>query len=456
MADAPTMFASLEGLPTTMGAGHTPKNLKPIDTGVPLPAINSDREFKSRYDEDTMVVGTEGFTIFASLNYHPDLEDVGSNFVEGDKVVGQVTPKTYFRFTIGKTPSYSFYFGDDAPSYNLVAETTLVESIEINQKNKMVKVNFDNDIPSMVIRGQKLKWPYADEQATNGYYYTGGDGGFPSILMGVAPYNINTARMFRDNSEDLEEILPKLSSDGDGVFMWNSDSAELYFSPASFTVNKDLENEFLLPPTVDFSQVQPIDMKNSYIQFQVVIQNASLRTNNYTGKDPDADKGILLSTIQFPGDENLLAPMGLDGDGTRVACGMDSPQGRVLKSVTPSGSPVEQVRLDFTDGSHYTFPDAETGLFIATDKEFPSQVLEGKVENLIVAQGSPKEAHAKETKNRIERNINQKLTAYDGDNVVTKALCWRVFQDGNVAFKVLVPSPDGKGSKLITIPMSKV
>ena len=59
-------------------------------------------------------------------------------------------------------------------------------------------------------------------------------------------------------------------------------------------------------------------------------------------------------------------------------------------------------------------------------------------------------------KNRIESNINPKLTAYDGDNVVTKALCWRVFQDGNVAFKVLVPSPDGKGSKLITIPMSKV
>ena len=102
MADAPTMFASLEGLPTTMGAGHSPKNLKPID---------SDREFKSRYDEDTMVVGTEGFTIFASLNYHPDLEDAGSNFVEGEQIVGQVTPKTYFRFTIGKTPSYSFYFG---------------------------------------------------------------------------------------------------------------------------------------------------------------------------------------------------------------------------------------------------------------------------------------------------------------------------------------------------------
>ena len=452
MADASMMFASLEGLPTTMGVGNVPANMKPISTGVTLPAINSDREFKARYKKDTMVVGNDGFTIFVSMENHTELENVGSN----GGFMGQVTPKTYFQFTIGKTPSYSFYFGDSAPSYNLLAESILVTSIEINQDKKRVKVNLSDDLPPINILNNKFKWAFADETATNGYYYIKGEPQFPAVVMGVVPYNINTARMFRDEHDVLEDLIPKMNSDGDGVLMWDGDSAQVYFSPDSFTADDDLDKEFLLPPTVDFSQEKPIDMKNSYIQFQVVIQNVSLRTNNYTGKDPDTDKGILLSTIQFPGDEDLLAPMGLSEDGTRVACGMDSPQGRVLKSVTPSGSPVTQVRLDFTDGSHYTFPNVETGLFTATDKEFPSQMLEGKVENLILAQGSPKEAHAKETKNRIERNINQKLTAFDGEDVVTKALCWRVFQDGVQTFKVLVPSPDGNGSKLITIPMNKV
>ncbi len=446
------MFASLEGLPTTMGAGKLPSNMKPISTGVSLPAISSDREFKTRYKTDTMVIGNDGFTIFASMENHSELENLGSN----GGFEGQVTPKTYFQFTVGKTPLYSFYFGDSAPSFNLLSPSVMVTSIEINQQKKTIKVNLSDDVPSINIKHKKFTWGYADATATNGFYYIKGETAYPAVVMGVVPYNIKTARMFRDEHDELEDLIPKMNADGDGVLMWDGDSAQVYFSPDSFASNGDLDKEYLLPPTVDFSQEKPIDMKNSYIQFQVVIQNASLRTNNYTGKDPDSDKGILLSTIQFPGDEDLLAPMGLSEDGTTVACGMDSPQGRVLKSVTPSGSPVSQVRLDFTDGSHYTFPNVETGLFTATDKEFPSQMLEGKVENLILAIGSPKEAHAKETKNRIERNINQKLTAFDGNDVVTKALCWRVFQDGVQTFKVLVPSPDGNGSKLITIPMNKV
>ena len=448
------MFASLEGLPTTMGVGKLPSNMKAISTGVSLPAITSDREFKARYEKDTIVVGTKDFTVFASLDNHKELEDVGSN----GGFVGQVTPKTYFCFTIGKTPSYSFYFGDSAPSYNLLSESILVESIEINRdgNKNTVKVNFSGGIAQISIRNKKFRWSFADENATNGYYSMPTDPQFPAILMGVVPYNIATAKMFRDGKDELEELIPKMNTEGDGVLMWDADSAKVYFSPASFTFDDALDKEYLKSPNVEFGDLKPIDMKKSYIRFQVVIQNSSLRTNNYTGKSPDSDKGILLSTIQFPGDEDLLAPMGIDDKGTRVACGMDSAKGRVLKSITPSGSPVQQVRLDFNDGSHYIFPNADTGLFTATDKEFPSQMLEGKVENLIEAIGSPKDAHAKEMKNRIERNVNLKLTAFDGDKVVTKALCWRVFQGGNVAFKVLVPSPDGKGSKLITIPMNMV
>ena len=57
----------------------------------------------------------------------------------------------------------------------------------------------------------------------------------------------------------------------------------------------------------------------------------------------------ILFSLQFPGDEELLAPMGVGDDGTTVACGMESPAGRVLKSIKPvvKNGNVEQVEMKF-------------------------------------------------------------------------------------------------------------
>ena len=48
MAKTTSMFASLEGLPTEMGNGEVFKKMKPVSTGISLPANDGDREFKKK------------------------------------------------------------------------------------------------------------------------------------------------------------------------------------------------------------------------------------------------------------------------------------------------------------------------------------------------------------------------------------------------------------------------
>ena len=440
MATKTSMFASLEGLPTNMGGGNVFDKMNPISKGVSLPASNTDREFKKAYNTEPMDVTTKGFTIFVSLNTDKD-SDTGM-------LGGNTPPVTYFKFTIGETPTFSFYFGDDAPSYNMVIPTTKVSTIIIDRKKNLVSVKMDDD-SIIEVKNSNLSWTFADKNATNGYYYEKSY----NMMIGVQPYNLTTATLFREQNDELENLIPQLEKDGKGMYLWTIDSAKTYFSPQSFTFDKDLDKEFLLPANVNYDSLNAIDTKKSYISFTVAVENKAKRTNNFTGKH-GSDSSYLVSLL-FPGDEELLAPMGVGDDGTTVACGMDSPAGRVLKSITPvvKDGNVEQVRLEFRDGSHYIFPDAETGLFTATDKQFTDQMLEGKVKNMIVGIGSPKEAHAKEVVTRLEQDIDTSKTIMVNGKPQTKAIAWTTLNPPMM--KVIVPNPNGKGSKLITIPLTK-
>jgi hypothetical protein len=440
MAKKTSMFASLEGLPTTMGGGKAYPKMKPISEGVNLPASDTNREFKKAYDTEAMDIDTKGFTIFISLNTDKD-SDTGM-------LGGNTPPTTYFKFTIGETPTFSFYFGDDAPSYNMVIPTTKVSTIIIDRKKKLVSVKMDDD-SIFEVKNSNMSWTFADKDATNGYFYEKSY----NMMIGVQPYNLTTATLFREKKDELENLIPQLEKDGMGMYLWTIDSAKTYFSPQSFTFDKDLDKEFLLPASVNYDDIDALDTKKSYVSFTVAVENKAKRTNNYTGRH-SGDSSYLVS-LQFPGDEELLAPMGVGDDGTTVACGMESPAGRVLKSITPvvkSGS-VEQVKLEFQDGSNYIFPDAETGLFTATDKQFPDQMLEGRVMNMIVGAGSPKENHAKDVATRLEQDIDMSKTVMVDGTPQTKAIAWKTLSP--LALKVIVPNPNGKGSKLITIPLIK-
>jgi len=424
-----------------MGGGNVFDKMKSISKGVSLPASDTDREFKKAYDTESMVVNTKGFTIFISLNTDKD-SDTGL-------LGGNTPPTTYFKFTIGETPSFSFYFGDEAPSYNMVIPTTKVETIIIDRKKKLVSVSM-NDDSVFEVKNSTFSWTFADKVATNGYFYEKAY----NMMIGIQPYNLTTATLFSENKDELEILIPnELAPNGMGLYLWTIDSAKTYFSPQSFTFDTDLDKEFLLPAKVNYDSIDSIDTKNSYVSFTVAVENKAKRTNNFTGRH-SGDSSYFVS-LQFPGDEELLAPMGVGDDGTTVACGMDSPAGRVLKSITPvlKGGIVEQVKLEFRDGSNYIFPDAETGLFTATDKQFPDQMLEGKVKNMIVGIGSPKEAHAKEVATRLEQDIDMSKTVMVNGKPQTKAIAWTTINPPTM--KVIVPNPNGKGSKLITIPLTQ-
>ena len=115
---------------------------------------------------------------------------------------------------------------------------------------------------------------------------------------------------------------------------------------------------------------------------------------------------------------------------------------------------MEQVRLDFRDGSHYIFPTAETGLFTATDQAFPDQMLAGQVMNLIVGVGSPKENHAVEVATRLEQDVDIQTTIMADGKAITQGDCLETTSINSSALKVLVPNPDGR-SNLITISIDK-
>ena len=156
MATKGSVFASLEGLPSALGAGEVYSAMEPVSKGVDLPASDSEREFKKKYDTDSMAVTTDGFTLFVSLDYAEAFEDAGGN----GEVVGQRTPKTFFKFTIGESPTYSFFFGPDAPSYEMTALT--VKKIIINKKKNEVAITLSEG--EITIKNKKFRFSLADKE----------------------------------------------------------------------------------------------------------------------------------------------------------------------------------------------------------------------------------------------------------------------------------------------------
>ena len=126
-------FASLQGLPTTLSVGKVYSKMKPTSSGVSLPAGESDREYKLIYDTTKMVVKTDGFTVYVAMQ----------PLTATDEPINKSsTPPTYFKFTVGETPTYSFFFGENSPCYSLLAPSIRVGSITFDSKKDEYEIEF--------------------------------------------------------------------------------------------------------------------------------------------------------------------------------------------------------------------------------------------------------------------------------------------------------------------------
>ena len=412
--------------------------------GMPAPAEKSERKFKDKWAKTPMKVTENGFTVMVSLEPNVMWKELGMNH-------DNTTPRTFVKFTIGEDAIYSFAISPTVSTYPFYPDAK-VKAITYTKSSGAVKIEFSNGETFSVKKG-KITFTAANPDGTNGFVINEGDAvsALPPQLVMIAPIAEKAAmKAVLEAGEDLLDEVVKLNKRGVGLYVFNSDTGTAYITPQSFTGNEKIDSKFLLTPIVDFEDLKEIDMKKEYIIFNLICENRTFTTDNYTGYDA-SDTTAYIVRLVFPGDEAKLAPNGTTAEGTVAQCGLESSKGRVLKSIKPAyneGNNISQVSMEFEDGSTCTFPDAETQEFSATDKE-NEQLLRGTVQGLALQKGSYQEAYMKEEANRIERNTDEFSNIFDEKGKsITSAIAWK--EKGVI--KILVPDPENKkGSILITI-----
>jgi len=373
------------------------------------------------------------------------------------------TPDIIVKFTVGQKPIFSTFVGNAATTYPFSDEN--VKAIHIFWSNPAdgpvyathCDINMGGtsiiSIKGMDITGikemAKLEFPQENGDLVI----------MPECLeFGLLPDGEGVKGSgLNEENEDFMENLKKLNDDGCGVYYF-SPLAKLYASPDMYIPDRAKEEEYLLPPEVDFNNIAPIG-NDEYITFDLKIENPTFSTDNYTGRDSLNPRSSLVERLMFPGDESLLAILGITANGDAAECGKDSPEGRVLKSikVAKTGGVIFKVKMEFRDGSSCIFPDPESKILSAIDKE-TGQLLKGNVEmqSINLDLGDIKNTYSKLLATRRSRNLNIEHNLMVGDDNLTAAIAWRGGKQGET-LKILVPDPDNKGkSVIITIPLMEV
>jgi hypothetical protein len=413
--------------------------------GMPLPAGKSDRKFKDKWTKGTpMKVTEDGFTVMVSLEPNVRYHEMKMN-------LDNTTPRTFVKFTIGEEAIFSFAISPTVPTYPFYPDAK-VKAITYTKSSGAVKIGFSNGETFRIMSDGAITFTAAAPDGRDGFIINEGDfvEALPAQFVMIAPIEEKAAmKAVMEAGEDLLDEVAKLNKRGVGFYVFNAETATAYITPQSFTGNQDIDSKFLLTPSVDFEDLKEIDMKKEYLIFDLICENRTFTTDNYTGYDA-SDTTSYIARLVFPGDEAKLAPNGTK-EGVSAQCGWESPKGRVIESITPAyndAGNISQVSIEFEDGSTCTFPDAETQEFSATDKE-NEQLLRGTVQGLALQKGSYQEAYMKEEANRIERNTDEFSNIFDEKGKsITSAIAWK--EKGVI--KILVPDPNKKtGSILITI-----
>ena len=434
--------------------------------GMPIPPdweTARRRISKAAWDENPATqeksIGKEKATVMVELFAEPEADT--SLHPPG---LEKTTPDIIVKFTVGEKPVFSTYVGDAAPLYPFddreVTRLNIGWSDPANGPARPTKLG--------VFVGDYAVFGIDDNTITSGLKrvtgfeiddFAGNVIRCPDCLeFGLLPQGEGGKGLGIEEDADYPEKQKKLYDDGGGAYYFKK-FGKLFASPDIYALDKTADEEYLLPPDVNFDKISPVE-KDEAVIFDLLIENPTFSTNNYTGRDSFEPRSQLVERLMFPGDDGMLAPMGTDKDNNPVECGKSLPEGRVLKSVKVARNDegaVFKICLEFRDGSTAIFPDPESKTFSAVDKE-TGQLLKGIVnlEVLEVFKGSLKEKYANLMATRRRRNLNRDYNIIAADENMTGALAWRGGEQGEV-LKVLVPDPDNPdNSVVITIPLMEV
>ena len=445
-----------------------PKNFFGRDMPIPPNYKTAVRKLKQKNwgKDKPYLISSYGASVFVQLFGEPDADkyyQLPDNPSQPENLSSVRTPDIIVKFTVGQKPLFSTFVGNYAPTYKFSDND--VESIGIvwsNPEDGPVYAKtcgvFDKtgeifSMDGMQISGIKtLDKVTLDEMRPD-------ETTIPECLeYGILPdgEGIKGSGL---NEEDMDfmEKLKVLNDGGCGVYHFKT-IGKLYASPDMYIPDRVKEEEYLLPPEVDFKNITEIG-NDEYITFDLKIENPTFSTDNYTGRDSFNPRSSLVERLMFPGDEGLLAPLGITANGDEAECGKESPEGRVLKSikVAQTGGVIFKIEMEFRDGSSCIFPEPESKVFSAVDKE-TGQLLKGKVEmqSINLDTGDIKDNYSNLVATRRGRNLNRENNIMVGDDNLTASIAWRGGKQGET-LKIIVPDPDNEGkSVIITIPLMEV
>jgi len=438
---------STEGMPIPTDAKKAVRNLKKNDWDAGL-----------NY-ELTNLDGIDNQSVFVMFYPHENADEA---FFMGERK----SPHIIAKFTPGKPAKWSSYVADDAPTYPFTDK--VIDNISIKWSNpednpvvaESILINFDGGFLTLSRKGdfyqidegfaktddiEELDYGGKILQVKDAYEF----GYFPQG-KGIGGCGLDIL------DEEYYEKFEKQFEDGGGT-AYLTKKCSVYASPDLY-IGTAKEDDYLLPPDVDYDNISSLASDEAVI-FNLLIPNQTFTTDNYTGRNTLTPSAPLVETLILPGDEGLLAPIGIDKSGNTVNCGENSPEGRTIKSVTPfiENGEVISVKMEFRDGSSCLFPDPETKEFSATDKE-TGQLLKGTVqtEGFYKYSGNPTQEYEKIKQARRERNLNRKFNIIVDDDNITRSLAWYAGEAGEI-LKILVPDPDNESeSIIISIPMQEI
>lgn len=408
---------------------------------IPVDISNPSREFLEKTKDaleskEGLSIKETGFSFMMGLRAEHSVEAILRQ--------NKVCPSAYLTVEVGAPLMFSYTVGGDYLKSSVWTENVTE-----------VKVKMEANLPTFYIimdsgtwlsySSKKMEWdfnegayPYKDEhkaKLTRFFQSPAND----KVKLGAFIAFRTGKKELDEYAENIDEGMKYLLPLNEQTLFFKP-ATDSYFTADSFLTLGDKASEYLLPESVNWDSVSGLS-SDEYLEVMISIEAPAFATDNYTGRTSESD--VLMEKLIFPGDEDRLAPIS-ESKGKTQFCGMDSPAGRVLSSISFDEN-TNQVHMVFRDGTDYTFPHPEFQTFKAVDKT-TTQELEGKVESITLNKGDSAEEMQKVISSREKRNLDDVTLTSDGKSVV-EALAWIGGERRNF-LKILTPN-----GKMITIPL---